>query len=195
MAIGVVWTFRRPLEEFIRRAIKIGPTGIEAAPAPDQQRQAPAPPDPRRAADDLLARLDNQYIRQREGGIAAELAARGLTPENPETARVLTRYFAALAVGLEFMFLDSLIRGSQIQMLTALNVRPDAPRDALRVYYDAASGQAPAVFAAYTFDSYLSFLIGQGLVEQRGDRVGITLKGRTFLQFLVGAGRPLQRPF
>lgn len=193
-AVAFMLIFRGPLQELIRRVTGIGRHGITTTAVQEQQRQAQAPPDPRRAADELLAHLDNQYIRQVEGAIRAEFTARGLTPENPETARVLFRYFAVLAVGLDFAALDQLMWGSQVKILTVLNTRPDAPADALRAYYDAAAPQSPILFGAYPFENYMHFLVSQGLIEQRADRFLITLKGRTFLQFLVSAGRPLQRP-
>ena len=60
-------------------------------------------------------------------------------------------------------------------------------------YYQAAALRNPDTFKTYPFEDYMKFLIGQGLVTETGGRYAISLKGRTFLLYLVHEGKPLNR--
>ncbi len=184
--------FRPNVAALIGKIMTIGRTGITVA-APDQR--APAAANPRAAADELLAHLDNQYVLTREEAIRKELTTRGLPEASPETAKVLIRYTAVSIITAEFESIYNNIWGSQIQILTHLNSVSAATREQVLPYYQAVATQSPTVFSVYPFENYMNFLINLGLLEAKGDVFSITLKGRTFLLYLIQVGKPLHRAF
>ncbi len=151
--------------------------------------------DPRAAADKLLAQLDNEYVRGRVEQIKKELDASGVGADPQEKVRVLERVTAVAIVTAEFERINSQIYGSQLRILSFLNSRASATRNQIRPYYDEAAKQYPLLYAPYSFDDYMGYLIGQGLILQQGDSFVITVKGRAHLLYLVNAGLPLERPF
>jgi len=53
----------------------------------------------------------------------------------------------------------------------------------------------PDEFREYPFENYMGYLIRQGLVQEHGDACAITLKGTTFLLYLVNDRLPQNRVF
>jgi hypothetical protein len=190
VAIAFLVLFRSPIIDFLRRVTGISREGITAGP-PEQR--TPTAVDSRTAADQLLSHLDNEYVRSRVEQIQTELDAAGIGADLREKVRVLERYTAAAVVIANFERINGLIYGSQLGILSYLNSRASATRDQIRPYYEEAAKQHPFLYAPYSFDDYMGFLIGQGLILQQGDSFLITVKGRAFLSYLVSAGLPLDR--
>lgn len=188
--LGIIFiiTLRSSLADLIHRITEIGRKGIRAA--PHEQRTGK---DPRTAADELLGYLDNQYVRAQEDVIKKELEQRGVTDDPAEAMRVLTRYTAAALITADFERVDNTLWGSQIEVLEYLNSVEKASRDHLQPYYDLAAVTYPDTFERYPFDRYMEFLVTQGLVLQQDDTFAITLKGRSFLLYIVQTGKPLRR--
>ena len=144
--------------------------------------------DPRKAADDLLTQLNvNQYYLAQQEMVKKELEQRSL-PIDSDTARVLLSYTGALFIALDFERIYSSIWGSQISILNFLNTRISAGRTEIQLYYEVSETLYPEVFKTYPFEKYIAFLVSQGLVQQDADVYTITLKGRTFLLYLVNQG-------
>ncbi|MFQ6674594.1 MAG: hypothetical protein ACE5GH_07415 [Fidelibacterota bacterium] len=187
VAVAFFFLFRPHIIDVLRRVKGIGRGGITVAP---HEQKTPATGDPRTAADELLARLQNQYVRSQEELIKKELADRGLQENMPETTEVLIRYTASALITAIFERTYSSIYGSQVNILNYLNSRTEASDSEIMPFYQAAVNSYPIPYAAYPFDQYMRYLIGQELVVQQANSYSITLKGRTFLLYLVNEGKP-----
>jgi hypothetical protein len=178
--------FRSGIASLIVRIRSIGTKGVAVR---DHLEQKPQPAtDPREAADQLLTQLNvNQYVLAQQQAIVADLKAKNL-PIDSETARVLLGYTSALFVALNFERIYSSIWGSQLMILNFLNSRISVSRGELQPYYEIGRITNPEAFESYPFETYIDFLLSQGLIQQQGDRCSITPKGRTFLIHLVNQG-------
>ena len=189
VAIVAMAMFRAPLTAFISRIVRINrKEGITAVGPTQDQVQ-----DPRKAADELLRYLDNEYIVFQENQLRAELIAKGIAADPAEMARVLTRFTASAMMLADFERIDRLIWGNQIELLSSLNGATMASRDQLLPYYQKAVDTEPLVSQGYPFDNYLAFLMNNGLIAFESGSYVITIKGRAFLMFLIHSRRPFER--
>lgn len=181
-----LFLFRSQISGLISRIRAIGKKGIDIG--DHQERQTPPMTDPRKAADDILTQLNvNQYYLAQQEMVKKELEQRNL-PIDSDTARVLLSYTGALFIALDFERIYSSIWGSQISILNFLNTRISAGRTEIQPYYEVGETLYPEVFKTYPFEKYIAFLVSQGLVQQDAEVYTITLKGRTFLLYLVNQG-------
>jgi hypothetical protein len=78
---------------------------------------------------------------------------------------------------------------SQILALQALN-KTVLRQEEIKKYYNAAAAQSPSVYANYSFEQWMAYMKGQTLIlEQPGNTVGITVRGRDFLKYMVHHSR------
>ena len=203
--VAFILIFCKPIAAFIGRTKKLGfgKLGAEAEEQKSEQK-IPAPvaqplvqagggtTDPRAAADALIAQLSlTPYIRSREEALKQTLADQGLNATSPETYRVLTIYSALALVIAECEQAYSNIWTTQIEILSLANTRELTEED-VRHFYDLGAGKWPAGYAIHPFSDYLRFLTAQDLLVEKPDgKYAITVKGRTFLTYLVHEGRPL----
>ena len=101
-------------------------------------------------------------------------------------------YVKLIAVGaLSFTYdlIWAYIFKSQLMTMHELNRRLLSTSE-IRTYYVGAGTQFPAFYANYSFDQWLEFMRSNMLViyDQNG-RVGITVRGKDFLKYLVHWGR------
>ena len=198
--------YRREIAGFIGRTRKIGAGkwGAEAQEQnPDQKIPAPATGSliqggertngPRNAADELIAQLSvNPYVKQREDLLKKTLAERGLDVGSPETYRVLTAYMASAFVAAAFEQLYNVIWTTQLQIVNEANARESLTEEEMRRFYNLGASASPAIYSKYAFEAYLRFLTAQELLTQTADgKYAITVKGRTFLMYLIHEGRQL----
>ena len=80
------------------------------------------------------------------------------------------------------------IYNSQLRLLDALNSRQLTTAEAKK-YYDQASQNFPIPYLTYSFDQWLSYLHFWSLIAQNGDTLGISVRGKEFLKYLVHEGR------
>jgi hypothetical protein len=80
---------------------------------------------------------------------------------------------------------------SQILMLTELNRRGGLmPLADAKVYFDKGAADYPQVYAAYSFEGWLRFMIRETLIIRHPtDMLEITIQGRDFLKYLTHWGR------
>jgi hypothetical protein len=209
---GVVFLFlfRSHIGSFIDRLRRFsaGKWGADATEQPEQKVPASAVEtithaqpttikstvavDERAAADAVIGELSmTPYIRSRGEQLKAVLDARGLTPGSPETYRVLTSYLTNAIVTVENEQLYSLIWTTQLVALNEANTRELTVED-LRSFYDVGAAIASERYGKYPFDDWLLWLTSQSLLHQGdGGRYSISVKGRTFLLYLIHEGRAL----
>lgn len=87
----------------------------------------------------------------------------------------------------------SLIYGSQIRMLQRLNYSHTETKEELKLYYENASKNNPEGYKNYPYDSYLNFLIQNGLISIENENVSITYNGRDFLRYIVEANLTVEK--
>jgi len=101
-------------------------------------------------------------------------------------------YVKLIAVGLLAFTYDivwAYIFKSQILLLTELNRRIMSPPE-VKTYYDRAASDYPARYATYSFDQWMAFMQTNLLLIHTPDgMVGITVRGKDFLKYLVHWGR------
>ncbi|MFI5089375.1 MAG: hypothetical protein ACHP7P_04890 [Terriglobales bacterium] len=92
-----------------------------------------------------------------------------------------------ITTGLVGYLYDTLWWGifkSQLLLLQELNRKALSVQE-VRNFYDKAAQQYPAEYATYSFEQWLAWMHSQLLIIQQGNMVGITVRGRDFLKFLV----------
>lgn len=184
--------FRKELSDLIKRVRRIGKDHIDASGSLEQKSQPSA--DPKQAADELLAQINvNPYHREAQQLLETELKSKNLAIDS-ETARVLLGLATGLWIAVDFQRIYSIIWGSQIELLNFVNSRTFATAEELQTYYTIAAIQYPDTYASYTFDEYLNFLQSQLLLRVDNGEYRITLKGRSFLLFLVSQGFNQNKP-
>ena len=87
-----------------------------------------------------------------------------------------------------------LIYGSQIRLLQKLNYSNEKT-DSVKYFYDNAVKYFPEIYKNYSYESYLDFLVNQGLVtlNNETDYISITETGRDFLRYLVESNSNLDK--
>lgn len=181
--------FRRPLLGFLSRttSLSVWKGRIEASASPQTTAQS-------QGAEDLMKVFDNALLVVDEEAINADLKKRGLEGQLGAIP-VLVRYLAATRIALHFERAYSFIWGSQLAILQHLNTLVDvgASMESLKPFYEQAAATYPQMYKTYRFETYMSFLRSQMLVEIKKDHAFITLIGREFLKWLIDEGRALYR--
>lgn len=144
----------------------------------------------RQAFNELMRALDSTTLTSQEDAIKDDIKNRGLT--DPEAIEALIRYLANAQITLVFNEIDRKIWGSQVELLQHLNSSPGCSAEALRFFYDLAVSRATnqEAFREYTFEQYLQFLTGHGLITEHIGYYIISQLGRDFLIFLTAKGAP-----
>lgn len=135
--------------------------------------------------DEFYRNYDNGLLVEFEDDVRAQSAAyaQGATREN-----FLIRLLAVTRIRSIFDFVWLAIYRSQIKALEALNTRPHQV-DELKAFYDEAVAQNPSAYERYSFNSWLAFMRSQVLINEQGDMVRISIRGREFLKNMVHLGR------
>ena len=178
--------FRKPISDLIPkiRSLGIGKTGLEThSPQLLQKEQEKKSP-----AEEMMRAFDNKLLLDREDIIKKDLESKVLN--QGEMLNVLIRHLAMTQLTLRFEYLNSLIWGSQIEILQNLNSSPHGMTvELIKPRYDFAADIYSVQFANYSFEKYLDFLISNILIVNQDNRYFITVLGREFLTFLVQTGR------
>jgi len=189
--IGIVAMviFRGPVSGLLNRTKKIGAgsNAIDfAEPKTTELQQAQAQPQPPagQIANDPLG-PPSASVAELEKQIVQQLNSRN---DNEEfKMRRLIRASAILALNSDFEVIYRLIFGSQLDLLLRANAGGIDEAAASLIYQNAQTA-FPLVHESGSFDMWLSFPIGRGLVERKNGRISTTLKGKEFMRYLVDVG-------
>lgn len=182
--------FRKPLSKLIDRTERISREGVHVRAAQEQ----PSEPTISRV-EEFLKIYDNQLLLETEKLIRTSLE--DLKPKSPEEReRFLVRNLAAVSITDSLLRTYFAIYGSQIVALHYLNDNRNAilTIDHIRPFYDDAKNKYPAYYQNYNFDGWLGFLVSSTLVQRNGKDVGITVRGKEFLKFLLDQGLSFVKP-
>lgn len=113
-----------------------------------------------------------------------------------DAKELLTKHLAAMQLVFLAERAYRLIFGSQIALLKGLNTAGSAPEDKLRQYYEGVKTIHPQFYATYPFESYMGFLVSQGLINKNQDgQYFVTDVGKEFLKWLTDAAVSENKPF
>ena len=189
LGVVAILAFRPQIARLIDRMQQIKAAGVAIQTASAQagsgsvvQESAP------QAVEELRKMFDNQLVVQREELITADLNKRQV--HGPDREKFLLRIASAFLLVSQFESTYNLIFGSQLALLQQLNTLPlGMPIADARHFFDAACRSYPDFYKTYSFDQWMTFLQGQGLIlRPANDRVAITIAGREFLKYLVERG-------
>jgi hypothetical protein len=77
----------------------------------------------------------------------------------------------------------------QLLLLQELNRRQLSLEQAKQQFYDVAVAQNPASYRTYSFKQWVKYLQNQFLIAQQGNMMGLSVRARDFLKFLVHTRR------
>jgi hypothetical protein len=116
-----------------------------------------------------------------------EKAVRTQVERVPTGAERETYMIRGLVLCISGIMLEGIWNGifrSQILALQKLN-DGGLKRDGVFPFYTKAAADNPAVYKDYTFDQWLGYMRSQTLIREDGDIINITVKGQSFLKFLL----------
>jgi hypothetical protein len=102
-----------------------------------------------------------------------------------EKLRWMLREGAGLLVRLEYEKIYRDVWASQMELLGAANRLGGITEQQAREHYSTVAQAAPAVYANYTFDQWIRFLVAFGLLDVANQNWTTTGKGQLFIQYLV----------
>lgn len=148
----------------------------------------------------FIRSFDSAITDKYEELIKTEFLKYGMENETDPQKKVeaLLRYSAVIRIIFDFDRIALNVYGSQINILNFLNSK-QTQGEAVNIlkssFYDSVATAHPNVFANYTFEQYMNFLISFTLVQLKGNQCFITDFGREFLKYIVAAGLTGQRPY
>ena len=190
LGLSVIFVFRKNIAGLIDRIKSIGASGV----AIDPQQHATPPPDPHAEAEAVMRLLDDPVLVDTERALTEELRRRNLL--GSEAVPALIRLIARQQINLQFNDIYHRILGSQLRALQRLNTNPGPnDRTAIEFFYAEAALQNQEAYRRFDFNAWLSFLRTQGLTIDHPDgRLELSIRGRSFLAYLVQNGANLHRP-
>jgi hypothetical protein len=135
-------------------------------------------------------------VTEQENLIQADLERLGVSER--EQIEILVKHLAVTQLLLRAEVTYRTIFGSQIFLLRFLNLAPGTggTREKLAEFYESARAQSPDLYANYSFEQYLHYLLSQGLiVGQDPERYVITVAGKEFLKWMSDASVTENKPF
>jgi len=179
----VVILFKKPLSRLIDRTEKVSKEGILANKGQEQFSNMSTS-----KVDEFLKVYDNQLLVEIEKLLNTSLE--NLHPRDAtEREKFLLRNLSQVSITLLFEKTYYAIYKSQILALKYLNEnRTNVKIEQIRPFYDSAAEKYSSYYNNYSFDSWLEFMITTILVKKNGNEIGLTLRGKEFLKYLIDQG-------
>jgi len=181
--------FRAPIVNVIQRIRSIKKDGIETGPI-SSQSEVPAPKD----AEALLRTFESPMLLEAEESVRSELKRRGLDC-SPPAVEVLVRHLVRAQIQAAFEQVYRLIFGSQIALLKEANTNLGISFEAAKAVYAAAGAQHPELLQTISYQDYIGFMLNQKLVLESNGSYRSTVRGQTFLEWLVRNQLPEKKAF
>lgn len=191
-ALVFIVLFRIQVAGLISRISSISKDGVKTTPAPEAQREKQKT----EAVQELLLAIDDSIVlRDVEGRIKSDLENKGLEIDG-DVAKILIRHLATVQILLDFEQVHNLIFGSQIFLLKQLNeVSGQGQKRGLVVaYFEHVREIFESDLGGWSFNQYMTFLIGRSLITIQNDTYHITNKGVEYLAWMARNGRSENRP-
>jgi hypothetical protein len=194
IAIVALFAYRPPVSRFLDRLKGVGLKSprwnLQASAAPQATNSTGLP----RVSDEAKAIFDPILLQEQKDIVKKEVIDKHYLEGEAREEELIT----ALATTVLFYGFDStyfIIFGSQLGALQQLNSEPMLAVEALRPWYELGAIGSPTTYENYSFEQWLNFLQLSGLIRRdNGPTVQITIRGRSFLKYLVHRGYPLTKP-
>lgn len=202
--IGIL-VFRKPLAALLgRESVQVGLSkeGLTLAASAAVKIQAGSEPVAKGLSDpetekrlEAVRNINVVPIALEQAGlIRTDLEKLGVNQE--EQVEILVKHLAVTQLWLRAEITYRIIFGSQIALLKALNTLNSGTRAQLSQFYENAKAQFPQLYANYSFEQYLHYLLSQSLITaQDPDRFAITVAGKEFLKWMTEMGLAENKPF
>jgi hypothetical protein len=113
-----------------------------------------------------------------------------------EQVNILVRHLAVTQLCHRAEFIYRTIFGSQIILLKFLNTSGVGTKAHLSQIYEIAKSQSPEVYANYSFEQYLHYLLTWILITTPdNEQYFITIAGQEFLKWMTAARVSENKPF
>ncbi len=190
LGIIAIFLFRKPIYGLIGRVRSAGNWLTADAPPEAQQ-------DTRRQSDvvEKLKDASSPAIRDREKRIKMDLESRGLEASG-DTISILIRHLAASQFMVFAERVYNNIFGSQIHVLKRINESrlTGLQKEVVdRHFIHVSTVLFPEHLKGWTLQTYMDFLVSNGLVLEQEDRYYITGDGTEFLSWMAHMGRAENR--
>jgi hypothetical protein len=184
--------FRKPLLQLLNRADEVGVVGLKVSAKAQEQRHLDAPPQISRV-EELAKVFQSPLLTEVEDQLRSSLDAFSKSPEEREKA--LLKFLALNQIVVAFERTYFSIFGSQLKALQFLGSSPSLLEDphSLQPFYDQAKSKNPDFYGSYSFERWLAFLQSQVLITEQDQKVGITVRGREFLKYLIDQGYTFEK--
>lgn len=179
--------FKKPLIGLIERAHEVGMGGVKVSTKVQEQRQLESST-PSLREDKLIKAVQSPLLSEMEEQIRKDLDV--YSKDGIEREKVLIKAVAANQIAVVFERTYSLIFGSQLAILQFLASSPNILErpEAILPFYEKAKAGYPSLYETYSFDKWLSFMKSSILVTQQNESIGITVRGKEFLKYLIDHG-------
>lgn len=194
LILGVValFLFRKALTLFLVRADEVGVAGVKVTARTQEQRQINAAPQISKA-EELAKPFQSPLLLEVEENIRKNLDV--FSKDRIEREKALIKVLATNQIAVDFERTYRLIFGSQLAVLHALGSSSSVLEDPemLRPYYEQAKSKYSDFYGSYGFENWLGFLKGSFLITEQQDKVGITVRGKEFLKYLIDQGYSIKK--
>ncbi|MCK4738695.1 MAG: hypothetical protein KAT46_01985 [Deltaproteobacteria bacterium] len=181
VAVFFLFLFRKPISRLLEKTQKISKEGIEVAQVSQEKSLKKEP-----SFEKLMKTFDYATLPEREKLIESDLDK--LNPN--EKIKVLIRHLATTQISLRLSDIERAIWGSQEGILNFLNSKATGVDvETVKSFYDVVAEESPEVFADYSFEKYLGFLLTAELIVEKNNQYVITSFGNDFLLYLVATGK------
>jgi hypothetical protein len=190
--IFFLFIFRKPILLFVggMKEICVGNTKFSADLNVRQEAEKPADISKTEA---LANSFQSPMLVELENAMRERL---GKEVKNPaEREKILIKHLAVTAISHEFERVYRVIFGSQISALQIFASQELVSPENLLPIYEQAKRNYTEFYRSISFDSWLKFLVDFVLMAQQGNKVGVTIRGKEFLKYLIDAGIPATKPF
>ena len=178
--------YKKPLERLLDRTTSVSSKGLQATNKPQEALKESKST----TVEDLLKRtFDNALLVEVEEKLKQQLAGLDFKDAS-EKEKLILRIFASSVIVQFFDRTYYLIYGSQISALQHLNDFRNVPIpvDELITFYNVSKEEEPELYKNVTFENWYAFLIASFLIYKKENVVGITLRGKEFLKYLIEQG-------
>lgn len=187
IAIGFSFMYRNEIIGAIRRIQKAGP--VEFCPPQELQNDPPKISIPTEVKE-VQGHPRTKMMETIEKSLLANL---DLHPEKDKIS-LLVRLLAQSRLETVFERIYSLIFGSQIQGLKALNNGNASLEDA-HAFFETYKKTNEEFYSKYGFKGWFGFLVSQELVSQEGTAISITNLGKDFLVYIAVKNLSENKPY
>lgn len=173
------------------RLRKVGPVEFEVSATPPQNNEAENPIVAEQAANGQSQAATSNLNQIQLNQLQAVRAWIQTLPNDTRDAQVEIA-LANWQLSWNFEALNFQMLGSHLNFLSQCNATAISEISA-RATYDAVSKWYPHVYANYSFEQWLNWIVNSGLVARQNGSLAITEYGREFLRYVVGRGYSLTR--